>query len=166
MLIIVAFIIAVGAIIFSFKFNSKNMEKIENIPNSIVFAYGNEYNLKKEGDKIELKYVPGLNAAAMERNGIKGVAPKTMQINISEFQEIWDKILILDFKKYQNLTEKDTVPVLSQPGEGMLTSIKIEINGNVLVDRFFAGPDNTLSEELAKPLDEINNLIAGMINKK
>lgn len=159
-LIIVAFIIAIVAIVFSFKFNSKNMEKIENIPNSIVFAYGNEYSLKKEGDKIELKYVPGLSAAATER-----VAPKTIQISISEFQEIWDKIRILDFERYQNLTEKDITPVLAQPGEGMSTSIKIEINGNVLVDRFFAGPDNILSEELAKPLDEINNLIAGMINK-
>ncbi len=158
LIITIAVILGVILILFFSKFNSKNMEKIENIPNSIIFAYGNEYSLKKEGDKIELKYVPGLSAAATER-----VAPKTIQISISEFSKIWDKIRILDFKGYQNLTENDIVPILAQPGDGIMTSIKIEINGDVLVDRFFAGPTNELKEDLAKPLDEINSLIAEKI---
>ena len=121
---------------------------------------GDGYLLQKTRKEITITYVPQAQRTFSSLAG--GGKSTVVTITENDFQELWDKIKVLDFQRYQHIQQQDMAPICSQPGESISPFILIKINGKKVVDKdlFFPGPEMILISVLAEPLIEINNLLA------
>ncbi|MFH1700112.1 MAG: hypothetical protein ABIE07_05955 [Candidatus Zixiibacteriota bacterium] len=134
----------------------------EQMPEQLTYKFSYGPRLEKLGDEISLTYIP--HSSDAQRPQLDSLFGKqgTVKLKVDDFKAVWKKIKRIDVSRYANLSKDDFNP--TPPDVNYTESLSLVINGETIID--WSREFGKLNDKLAKPLNNINDVLMKLFNKR